>query len=133
MVYWWLNERSLFTVEELKQTWEMLSVDDQVSISVVLTPGDWNIFIDYLSNDAPECKSDLTFCLLQSPGVTIKAIYSYLVEMNYHEPTKVWERWIQDLDDFDIVEAWPLLCKKVSGLYETKLKAFFVQFLHLIC
>ena len=128
-VYEWMKIRGVFTIEEIKVTWEFWSPREQDYILSVFPNKERTMITQYMRDFDQDIKSDPTFGLLLSAPTT-KQISQFLIAKTYEDPVRVWNKWNKDLVDVNIEEIWSILCVRSKLLFPAKLKVFYIQFLH---
>ena len=127
--YKWLKDFGCFTFEEVKQVWEYLSLSDREKILNMFRRNCRQAIHDYFNDlvfTSGECS--MVSILLQ-PHTRTKQIYMALRDKHFALPTDKISKWETDLN-IQIGNEWSLICKRILSIYNSRLRAFHVQFLH---
>ena len=125
--YAWLKRRGAFTITEVQAIWEFLSEEERTYLLNYFPCTSRQWITNLLQTTG--LFADKLFCVLSSPTVTVKSIYSHLIQSIYKPPSNVWSKWETDLE-LKVDEFWDNLCCASGLIYETNLQAFHIQFLH---
>ena len=127
--YEWLKAFGCFTFEEVKEVWQHLSSNDQETIMELFDRPCRQAILHYFSGiDITSNKQTLVSVLLQ-PTTRTKQIYLALRDKNFGLPVTKIAKWERGLN-IEIRDEWLLICKRSLSIYNSRLRAFHILFLH---
>ena len=126
--YDWLKLIGVFTFEEVREVWQMFTVQERTYFMSHFSKRIRIIIMQYFNRDDSPAIDDLK-TLIFKPTCSTKCIYKTLVVKNYMKPIKVISKWERDLQ-VGVEDYWNFLCTRYSLIYATNLRVFHILFLH---
>ena len=127
--YQWLKDFGCFTFEEVKEVWQYLSPYDQEKIMGIFCLSYRQAIQNYFNDVDLVSNAQSIVSVLLQPSTRTKQIYLALRDKHFIPPIMKISKWEKDLN-IQIGDEWLLICKRTLSIYNSRLRAFHVQFLH---